>query len=389
MNTPANTLTQTLAVQSQVHLPGTVGRMLKQIRDLERLAPRFVEARLVRPVARPNPLSLRVAGIRPDYDRNNVFGGFVYVSAAVRVDVTIENNALATSDQDSRCVIDDIDFEDQTKRLQLIGLRQCYELATAAMENGASYDLLLFDGPLVLNRSMVPIQRGKSAAHRDVYEAAVEAIRTFWGRFREQLFPWNPNGPVLAGLDTGQVGAIAAVSQQDLRVPEGRQQILAGEGVQLSALEQALGSEAAITSIGERRFIHGIVGSCCRTAAFRMNLQLPEMEPRDVVKEGVIGFHYRAGAQNNPLLVQLLGAEPGWDSAALDLLAGRLMALTVLTGRDAIPLPLQLAAREQLALPHFLALYTKSVGAEMKKKSIEDIWLADFDEPLTERKTQL
>lgn len=381
MNTPANTLTQTLAVQSQVHLPGTVGRLLKQIRDLERLAPGFVKARLVRPVPRPNPLNLRVAGIGSDYQTEKVFGGFVYVSAGVRVDVTIENNALATSGQDSRCVIDDIDFDDQTKRLQLTGIRQCYELATAAMESGAPYDLILVDGPLVLNRSMVPIQRGKSAAHRDVYQSTVEAISKFWDKYREHLFPWNSNGPVIAGIDTTQLGAIAAISQQDLRVPEGRQQILACEGVQLAALEEALGSEATITSIGERRFIHGIVGSCCRTAAFRMNLQLPEMEPRDVVKEGVIGFHYRAGTQTTPLLIQLLGAEPGWNSASLDLLAGRLMALTVLAGHHAVPLPLQLASREHVALKHFLALYTKSIGAAMKERSVEDIWLADFDAP--------
>ncbi len=37
--TTNRTLAQTLAVQSQIHLPGTVGRLLKQIRDLERIAP--------------------------------------------------------------------------------------------------------------------------------------------------------------------------------------------------------------------------------------------------------------------------------------------------------------------------------------------------------------
>jgi hypothetical protein len=63
MTTNNRTLAQTLAVQSQIHLPGTVGRLLKQIRDLERVAPLFVKAGLVRAVARPNPINTRAAGI--------------------------------------------------------------------------------------------------------------------------------------------------------------------------------------------------------------------------------------------------------------------------------------------------------------------------------------
>ena len=62
MNTTNRSLAQTLAVQSQVHLPGTVGRLLKQIRDLERVAPLFVKAGLVRAVERPNPISTRASG---------------------------------------------------------------------------------------------------------------------------------------------------------------------------------------------------------------------------------------------------------------------------------------------------------------------------------------
>lgn len=56
-------LAQSLAVETQVNLPGTVGRLLKQIRDLERIAPLFVQAKLVRSVDRPNPMTLTVGGI--------------------------------------------------------------------------------------------------------------------------------------------------------------------------------------------------------------------------------------------------------------------------------------------------------------------------------------
>ena len=80
------TLAQTLAVQSQVHLPGTVGRLLKQIRDLERVAPVFVKAGLVRAVERPNPLNVRASGIATQSSITKTIGGFLYGAAACRCD---------------------------------------------------------------------------------------------------------------------------------------------------------------------------------------------------------------------------------------------------------------------------------------------------------------
>jgi hypothetical protein len=118
------TLAQTLAVQSQIHLPGTVGRLLKQIRDLERVAPLFVRAGLVRAVNRPNPVNTRASGIATQASTTKAIGGFLYAAAACRCDVLVEQNAISTAGQDSACEIDDINFENQSKRLALAAMRQ-------------------------------------------------------------------------------------------------------------------------------------------------------------------------------------------------------------------------------------------------------------------------
>ena len=76
---------------------------------------------------------------------------------------------------DSASVIDDIDFQDQSKRLQLIEVRQAYEMADHAMKLDAPPQILLLEGPLVLNRSMVPL--GQGIPTHPEYERAVEAIR--------------------------------------------------------------------------------------------------------------------------------------------------------------------------------------------------------------------
>ena len=52
-----------LLQESQLRLPGSAGRLLKQIRDIEAVAPRFRDAGLIKPVSRPAVIHLNVSGI--------------------------------------------------------------------------------------------------------------------------------------------------------------------------------------------------------------------------------------------------------------------------------------------------------------------------------------
>jgi hypothetical protein len=56
------------------------------------------------------------------------------------------------------------------------------------------------------------------------------------------------------------------------------------------------------------------------------------------------------------------------------------MALTVVGGQHAFPLPIQLAVKELMALDGFLDHYRAGVHEEMKRKSIENIWLSEMDD---------
>lgn len=379
----SRSLAQSLAVQTQVHLVGTVGRLLKQIRDLEKVAPLFLEAGLIRSVDRPSPLTLDVAGISTKTVTRRVAGGWLYAAAGVRVDLSVQENVVATRGEDSLCEIDDIDYEDQSKRFQLIGIRQAYELAERAINSGDHFDLLLCDCPLLLNRSMVAPEEGaRYAALRKTYQTTVDAISRFWHDNHEKLFPWNRQGPVLAGLASERFGAIINVSQQDLRTEEGRRHVLHFDDLIPGPLQKLAGSQSTISGVGERRFINGILGSFTRTSGFRMNTQTPRMEPHEVAGGGVVGVHYCAGPGTQPKLLQLMGDEPGWRASDLDDITGRLMALTVTGGNQAWPMPVQLAARELASLDGFIEHYRAGVHGEMKKRSIEDVWLSELDDLL-------
>jgi hypothetical protein len=379
MNTNNRTLAQTLAVQSQIHLPGTVGRLLKQIRDLERVAPLFVNAGLVHAVERPNPINTRASGIATHASITKTIGGFLYAAAAARCDLLVEHNAISTAGQDSACEIDDINYENQSKRLALAAMRQAYELAERAVSEDRAR-LIFLDTPLVMDRGMVPpTNRAGDEGYQAAYAATLNAIGQFWSRHRERLFPWQASGPVIVGLASHRFGAIVQSAQQDLRLSEGRSQILPTEEVDHDQLAALDGIRDAILGVGERRFVHGILGSFTRTAAFRMNVHAPRMEPGSVVDMGVIGLHFRAGQTTEPRLMQFVGDAPAWTANAIDEIVGLTMALTAVGGSRSAPLPIQLAERELNALGPFLEHYSRSVAGELKRRDLENIWLSDWD----------
>ena len=61
-----------------------------------------------------------MAGIATKSCIDKALGGFIYASAAVRTDLLIDDNKVSTVGNDSVSELDDIDFEAQRKRLDLI-----------------------------------------------------------------------------------------------------------------------------------------------------------------------------------------------------------------------------------------------------------------------------
>lgn len=375
-------LVRNLAVVTQLHLPGTAGRLAQQIRDLESAAPAFADAGLVRKVSRPVPLNVRTAGIASSTPPPaRVMGGFLYAAGAVRLDVFVDDNRVSTGTQDSVCEVDDIDFEDQRNRLRLIGIRQAYQLADAAMRDGERRDLLLLDSPLLLSRSMVaPRDDAAHRAHRDAYEAAADAVEGFWEAHRDRLLPWSSDGPVVVGIGTGRYAAITQLATQDLRSSDGRGFVLPGEALDARSLERVEALVEAIATIGQQRFLQGLLGPYTRTAAYRLNVQSPRMEPADLAKQGVVGFHFKGAEGTSARFSHMLGPPELWTRDALDRVAGLLMGLSAVGGREAVPLPLLLAQRELRPLDGFLKNYALSVRGHLRSRKLEQGWLGGLDD---------
>lgn len=374
-------LVNRLAVVTQVHLPGTAGRLAQQIRDLEAAAPAFGEAGLVRNVDRPVPLNVHAAGIATDSPgRARVMGGYLYAAGAVRLDLLVQDNCVSTGTQNATCEVDDIDHADQSKRLALIGIRQAYSLADAAMRDGERRDLLIMDTPLLLSRAMsAPKEDAAHAGHRLAYDAALEAVELFWANHQSRLYPWDESGPILVSVGSGRYDAILQLAGRDIRAEAGREFVLPGEAIHSAAMERVQRMEQAVLSIGHKRFMQGLLGAYTRTAAYRMDIQSPRMEPDILAKAGVVGFHFKGAAGTSTKFAQMLGEPELWTQAGIDRLAGLLMAMSAIGGREAEPLPLLLARRELAPLVPFIKNYAMMVREHLRTGKLESVYLDNLD----------
>lgn len=375
-------LVRNLAVVTQLHLPGTAGRLAQQIRDLEAAAPVFADAGLVRKLKRPVPLDVRAAGIATETPpAERIMGGFLYAAGAVHLDVIVEDNRVATGMSNSVCEVDDIDFEDQRDRLKLIGIRQAYELADAAMMDGERRDLVILDCPLLLSRALAASKHDAAhGGHREAYDAAFRAIEAFWARHRDRVFPWAADGVFVVGVGSGRYGAVLQLADQDLRTEGGRHFVAPGEEIDRAALARVERLQQSVLAIGERRFLQGLLGPFSRTAAYHLNIQSPRMEPAALTNEGVVGFHFKGVEGTSVRFAHMLGRPEAWTAKAADRLASLLTAMSAVGGREAEPLPVLLARRELAPLGSFLKHYALQVRGHLRARKNENAWLDGLDE---------
>ncbi|KKA04607.1 hypothetical protein VP02_27275 [Pseudomonas ogarae] len=371
-------LAQALAIDSQLRLPGSAGRLLKQIRDIEQVAPLFRDAGLIKTVKRQSVVNLTVSGVASHSCVHRALGGFIYASAAVRTDLTIHDNKVSTASSDSVSELDDIDFEAQRKRLDLVEMRHSYALVERLLQQSDSANLILIDTPLFIDRALVPLKR--NVRHWAEFEKTRNAIEAFWQSNRKYLFPWNPEGAVLASILAERFSAIVSIARQDLRTDEGRKHILTNDGFAPDSAAMLGGLEERLSGIGDIRFINGILGNFTRTIAFRMTESSSRMEPVSEVSQGVIGFHFRSARASQIKMVQLAGEESDWNSVLLDTVASRLMILDMQSQKKAMLLP-QLLSRQQLnILEKFSAYYRQGLNEALRNNDVESTWLSGLDE---------
>ncbi len=217
------TLSQSIAAAMQLRLPGTAGRVARNMRYIDEIAPRFRSGGLVRDIPQTRFERLWTVGVACASNSIPAFGGVLYGAAALRQDVTLVQGAdgrpptASPSYQDSQVDVADMTFVQVSNRLVWKEYHLAYSLLQALFEEATLPDLLLLDLPLLVVRGLHAAALADDDV-RDEWDGLLELMTRFWARYAERCFPLDPDGPLVVHLGRRHFGAIlTAVQAQGMR----------------------------------------------------------------------------------------------------------------------------------------------------------------------------
>ncbi|MCG8602019.1 MAG: hypothetical protein MI807_17890 [Verrucomicrobiales bacterium] len=380
-------LAQEMTAQIQLGLPGTVGKLARQLREVDRIAPRLKEGGVVRKVAMVRDQKRRSVGLSHARRSIHAFGGVLYGAAAVSHELTTEGADLAHTGQLSRMDVGDLSFLEYEKRIEWRCLGALYELLEEIFEEDELPDYVLLNCPFVFGLQLYAhvLEEGEEDRLdiflKDELEALKERIENFWIRNRSRCFPYNPAGPKVVSLHTGRLN-------EPLKALEGKGLMKSPDHIDPDVENLMRNDWNDVISVGLERLLLGILRPSYRTAAFEREYGKLDYRafPQELKNSGTLAFHYLSGLRADPVHVETIGSADDWEaqggSEAIDQVAGDLMALTYFDSKKAVPLPLWYAqqAVQVVKKKRILEFYKRETLRAMQEEQVDQAWMAGWEE---------
>ncbi len=378
----ANPIAQELTAQIQVGLYGTVGHLARQLRLIDKVAPKLKENGITRQISVDRLRRRKAAGFAATHTSTEAFGGLLFAVGVLKHELISEDSTLSHAGQDSRVTVGDMTHLEADRRLAWKQNDLMYDLlqATFESENGLP-DYIILGVPLLFGREIYALGFEDEGLRSEI-EKLKNRAEQFWEANRRRCFPFDPKGPRVATIHTGRPSEILRALLQ----------ATPGHAVSPDRLGAELGSllenhKKALLSANINRVMIGLLAPGCRTAAWSSADSMDSRAfPRSLITEGMLSFCYQAGLRGGITQVETLGGPDRWTSEAVDDLASSLMALTVFDHRSAEPLPLWYA-REALAPirkkyqgKSWLDVYKGMVKKAMRGEQVEAAWLRGWEE---------
>jgi hypothetical protein len=380
-----NSLAQEIAAQMQLGVFGTVGKLAKQLRTIQRIAPQLKDGGLIRKLNVDRQSPRRALGIAAASQNLNAFGGRLYAVGALAHEINAAGSDITHTGQQSRLDIGDMTNLEADRRLEWKTYWLIYELLEDIFEQQDLPDLILLDLPLVMGRdvyaqSLAAQDEETDRELKEEIQKLRDRVENFWSRHLERCFPFAEKGPTIVSLGRRQFGSL-------LRLLEAKGKDATPDPVDFAALELIKEDWVQILSIGIDRILAGILPTEHRTAAYnRTPSRDKDAFPRLLVEKGSLGFHYLTGLRGNPVQVETLGSAALWQTrgaeTALDRLSADLMALTYFDQAKALPLPLWYAQRAVKVVKEKgpLEFYKRETLRAMREEQVERTWLSGWEE---------
>jgi hypothetical protein len=378
-----NPLAQELTAQIQVGLFGTVGRLAKQLRVVDRVAPALREAGLVRPLSIDRTHRRRAVGFSAAHRSISAFGGLLYAVGVLRHELTAEGSAIMNSGQDSRVEVGDLTHFEADRRLKWKTYTLMYDLLQEVFDGpSAPPELLILDVPLLIGRQDQAVKFDDPELTAEISRLR-ERAEAFWSVYRSRCYPFAEGGPKIVTLRPGVPGELL----YHLHDPkQGRACSPDPIGAEAETLVRQRWGEILSANLG--RVMQGLLTPESRTAGYASAATVDprELFPRSLVSEGMTAFHYQAGLRGRPVFVETLGGRERWTPAALDDLAAALIALTYFDHRSAMPLPLWYAQEAVAVIRRtergkgWLDAYKSMVRQSLREEHVDHTWLAGWED---------
>lgn len=379
-----NPLAQEITAQIQLGLFGTAGKLARQLRMVDRIAPLLREGGVVRRIAVDRDRARRSLGVAAAGRMVGAFGGLLYAAGALAHEAFTEGATIVRTASDSRLDVGDMTYLEADRRLDWKRYELVYSLLADLFGSGGELPrVIILDLPLVMGRAVYAQSLEEDQQDRELRRevgALREQVESFWHAYRDRCFPFDAHGPYVVSLGRRRFGSLLRLIAST------------GRGVSPDPIdpkvEQLLqGDWAEVLSISTERLLTGVLTDSQRTAAFDYDLGNLDQSafPRALIEQGMVGFHYLAGLRGRPIQVETIGSAEHWHrqggQAALDDLAGMLVALTYFDHPKALPLPLWYAQEGVKVIKErgLLEFYKRETLRAMRDEQVEQTWLASWD----------
>ena len=383
-----NPLAQEMTARIQLGLPGTVGKLARQLRAIDRIAPQLKDGGLVRRLVIDRDRPRRAVGVAVAQRKIAAFGGLLYGIGALAHELTAAGGDISHTRQVSRMDVGDMSLLEADRRLKWKAYGLVYDLLDELFDADTLPEMVILDVPLVMGKAVYAQVLDDDATNK-VLKHEILALKVrldaFWDRWADRCYPFAPDGPKVVSLHRGHFGGL-------LKLLEKRGAEVSPDPIDAAVEELIRTRWVDVLSVGIDRVLRGILVPEHRTAAFEQDQDKLDKDafPRAIVDRGRMGFHTLTGLRGQPLYVETLGAAAAWaargGAAALDELAADLLALTYFDSRHAVPLPLWYAqsgveiVKKKVQGRGILEFYKAETLRAMREEQVDQAWLAGWEE---------
>lgn len=367
-------LSHTLAARMQLGLLGTANTIAHSVRVGRGIAEKLKSGGMIRRVSPKPGEPLRLSAVCATGRSAEAFGGYLYLAAAVRRDVTLQNGQVAYGTEDSVCEIDMLPYGDVKRRISLRQYALLYRMLRRILAEASKPDILLIDRTLLLPREFA---NSEDVQVQHDFEEVAKGANEFWTEVTDHLYPTIRGGLIVVGYPQ-----VKRISEPLWSIANDRTDALIDK-VALEDILGALGRGKPLDDAAAARIMGTIIWPEQRSAAFTYSgLSMDTRIEPSVLHQhlDIASFHYRAGLRSAPQQVEVAGGR-SWTTDGLDRLAEKLIEATPFDQTDAVPLPMWLGRKDfdRMGGDQILDQYQRNVFHVLRSGELDKAWLRGWE----------